>query len=87
MALQVMFMESNMKHACAINEIVRETNLDEVQINTPLRPCAIDALGREELARIKNLFTGLNVISAYESMKKYVTPISDEDTLKRRGKT
>jgi wyosine [tRNA(Phe)-imidazoG37] synthetase (radical SAM superfamily) len=87
MAIQVMFMESNMKHACAINEIVREISPDEVQINTPLRPCAVDPLGREELARIKDLFTGLNVIFVYESMKKYVTPISDEDTLKRRGKT
>jgi wyosine [tRNA(Phe)-imidazoG37] synthetase (radical SAM superfamily) len=87
MAIQVMFMESNMKHACAINEIVREISPDEVQINTPLRPCAADPLGREELARIKDLFTGLNVISVYESMKRHVIPISDEDTLKRRGKT
>jgi wyosine [tRNA(Phe)-imidazoG37] synthetase (radical SAM superfamily) len=87
MALQVMFMESNMKHASAINEIVRKISPDEVQINTPLRPCAADPLGREGLARIKNLFTGLNVITVYESTKRHVTPISDEDTLKRRGKT
>ena len=87
MAIQVMFMESNMKHACAMNEIVRKISPDEMQINTPLRPCAVDPLGRKELARIKNLFTGPNVISVYESMKRYVTPISDEDTLKRRGKT
>jgi wyosine [tRNA(Phe)-imidazoG37] synthetase (radical SAM superfamily) len=86
MAIQVMFMESNMKHACAINEIVREISPDEVQINTPLRPCAANPLGREELARIKDLFTDLNAISVYESTKRYVKPISNEDTLKRRGK-
>lgn len=87
MAIQVMFMESNMKHACAINEIVREINPDEVQINTPLRPCAVDPLGKEALARIKDIFGGLNAISVYESTKRCVTPISDKDTLKRRGKT
>ena len=87
MALQVMFMRENAKYACAMNEIVREINPDEVQINTPLRPCAIDALGKEELARIKNLFTGLNVISVYENPKKRVKSISDKATLQRRGKT
>ncbi len=87
MAIQVMFMESNVKHACAINEIVREISPDEVQINTPLRPCAVDPLGREELTRIKDIFGGLNTISVYESSKKLVHPISDKDTLKRRGKT
>lgn len=76
-----------MKHACPINEIVREMSSDEVQIDTPLRPCAADPLGREELARIKDLFAGLNIISVYESTKRHITPISNKDTLKRRGKT
>jgi hypothetical protein len=34
----------------------------------------------------KTFFTGLNIISIYESNKKDVKPISDIDTLKRRGK-
>ena len=87
MAIQSMFMQENAKNAGEIAEIARNIGPDEVQINTPLRPCAVDPLGREELARIKGLFTGLNTISVYESVKKHVTPISDEDTLKRRGKT
>jgi wyosine [tRNA(Phe)-imidazoG37] synthetase (radical SAM superfamily) len=87
MALQIMFLQANVKYACAINEIAKEINPDEAQINTPLRHCAVDPLGREELARVKDIFAGLNVISVYESMKRHVTPISDEDTLKRRGKT
>jgi wyosine [tRNA(Phe)-imidazoG37] synthetase (radical SAM superfamily) len=87
MAIQAMFMRENTKYAGQIAKIAKNIGPDEVQINTPLRPCAVDPLGREELSRIKGGFTGLNVISVYESMKKYVTPISDENTLKRRGKT
>jgi wyosine [tRNA(Phe)-imidazoG37] synthetase (radical SAM superfamily) len=87
MALQIMFIESNIKHACAISEIAREINPDEVQINTPLRPCAVNPLSREELVRVKDIFGSLNILSVYESSKKQVKPISDEDTLRRRGKT
>ncbi|HEX2966072.1 MAG TPA: radical SAM protein, partial [Syntrophorhabdaceae bacterium] len=55
-ALQVMFVESNIRHACAISEVVREISPDEVQLNTPLRRCAVEPLGKEELSRIKNIF-------------------------------
>jgi len=86
MALQIMFIESNVKYAFAISQIAREINPDEVQLNTPLRPCAVNPLSREVMAGVKDIFGGLNVLSVYESSKKQVKPISDEDTLKRRGK-
>jgi len=86
LALQIMFVESNIKHACAISEIAREINPDEVQLNTPLRHCAVNPLSREELTRIKDIFGSLNVLSVYESKKKPVIPISSENTLRRRGK-
>lgn len=85
-AIQVMFIKENIKQAKEIAEIAREINPDEVQINTPLRPCGASPLNIEELSRIKDFFTGLNVISVYESHKKDVKPISHKDTLKRRGK-
>lgn len=87
MALQIMFIQENIKYADEIAEIAKKIGPDEVQINTPLRPCAIDPIGREELTQIKDLFTGLNVIAVYESTKRHVNPISNRDTLKRRGKT
>ena len=87
MALQVMFMQENIKYAGEIAEIAKKISPDEVQINTPLRPCAIDPIGRKELSEIKNLFCGLNAISVYERTKRYFKPISNRDTLKRRGKT
>jgi len=86
LALQIMFIQDNVKDAEAIAGIARDIHPDEVQINTPLRPCGVIALGQEKLSEIKNHFKGLNAISVYESRKKDVKPISDRDTLKRRGK-
>jgi wyosine [tRNA(Phe)-imidazoG37] synthetase (radical SAM superfamily) len=86
LALQVMFMRENAKEAEEIAGLVHDVYPDEVQINTPLRPCSIGPLGEEELSEIKLCFKDLNAISVYESRKKYVKPISDADTLKRRGK-
>jgi wyosine [tRNA(Phe)-imidazoG37] synthetase (radical SAM superfamily) len=86
LALQVMFIQHNVKDAEAIAGIARDIHPDEVQINTPLRPCGVDPLGEGALSEIKRYFEGLNTLSVYESHKKYVKPISDADTLKRRGK-
>jgi len=85
-ALQIMFMGKNSPYANDIANIAREINPDEIQINTPLRPCGVDALGAEEISVIKNLFAGLPAISVYEGQRKQVEPISHKDTLKRRGK-
>jgi wyosine [tRNA(Phe)-imidazoG37] synthetase (radical SAM superfamily) len=86
LALQLMFMKENKETAEDIALIVKGIHPDEVQINTPLRPCGVEPLEKEELLRIKGLFDGLNVISVYETEKGVVKPISDKDTLKRRGK-
>jgi wyosine [tRNA(Phe)-imidazoG37] synthetase (radical SAM superfamily) len=87
LTLQIMFMEENLIYAEDIVRIANEILPDEVHINTPLRPCAVDPLSKEEISEIKELFNGLNAISVYESQKKYTKPISDTDTMKRRGKT
>jgi wyosine [tRNA(Phe)-imidazoG37] synthetase (radical SAM superfamily) len=86
LALQVMFIKDNVKHAEEIACIAKTISPDEVQINTPLRPCKVEPLKEDELSEIKGLFSGLNVISVYESQKTRVKPISDKETLKRRGK-
>jgi wyosine [tRNA(Phe)-imidazoG37] synthetase (radical SAM superfamily) len=86
LALQIMFMKENVQYAGEIACIAKDIRPDEIQINTPLRPCGVEPLGREELSKIKDLFGGLNAISVYESQKKIVQPISDDDTLRRRGK-
>jgi len=97
LALQIMFIDKNKGD---VNKLIYLTNYikpDEVQINTPLRPCNIKPLPKEEIFKIKETFTSackgefcrkeINVISVYdERVLKDVLPVSDEDTLKRRGK-
>jgi wyosine [tRNA(Phe)-imidazoG37] synthetase (radical SAM superfamily) len=41
LALQIMFVEENKKYALEIAQIAKEINPDEVQLNTPLRPCKV----------------------------------------------
>jgi wyosine [tRNA(Phe)-imidazoG37] synthetase (radical SAM superfamily) len=86
LALQIMFISENKKNAKEISEIVKEINPDEVQINTPLRPCESKPLSKEEIDEIKVYFKDMNTISVYDAERKQVEPISTEDTLKRRGK-
>jgi len=90
-ALQIMFIDSNRDNIAKLIYLVNYIKPDEVQINTPLRPAKIRPLSEEDIVRIKDYFrrvcSGVNVISVYdERMQKEVLAISDEDTLKRRGK-
>jgi wyosine [tRNA(Phe)-imidazoG37] synthetase (radical SAM superfamily) len=86
LALQIMFIKENEKYAKEIAKIAKEISPDEVQINTPLRPCDVKPLARNKISRIKKYFQPLNVVSVYESRRKKVRPISTEETLRRRGK-
>ncbi|MDD2703211.1 MAG: radical SAM protein [Candidatus Omnitrophica bacterium] len=91
LALQIMFIENNKqdvdKYVCLANYI----QPDEIQVNTPLRPCAVRPLAKEEILRIKDNFisacSGIRIVSVYEeNAPEDVVSLSDEDTLKRRGK-
>ena len=97
LALQTMFIDKNKDNIQKFLYFANYIKPDEVQINTPLRPCNIKPLPKEEILKIKEIFTSacregfrhkeINVISVYdERVLKEVLPVSDEDTLKRRGK-
>lgn len=86
LALQIMFIENNSASAKEIADMAKDIRPDEVQLNTPLRPCGEKPLPREEIDRLKMYFEGMDVLSVYEAEKKKVEPVSKEDTLKRRGK-
>ncbi len=86
LALQIMFIEKNKEFAEDIAQIAREINPDEVQINTPLRPCGVRPLPEFEIDKIESLFEGLKTVSVYKAERKKIRPLSDEETLKRRGK-
>jgi len=91
LALQIMFVKNNKQNINEYAYLVNCISPDEIQINTPLRPCNVKPLAREEIMKIKDYFIsackGINVASVYdERMFKDVASISDEETLKRRGK-
>ncbi len=91
LALQMMFIDNNKNDADKLIYLANYIKPDEIQVNTPLRPCGIKALTKEEILKVKNSFIasckGVNVVSAYdEKTIKDIISLSDEDTLKRRGK-
>ncbi len=85
LALQMMFIRENRGCAALMAELARDISPDEVQINTPLRECAVDPLPPEELAAIKEEFKGLGaVVTTYEARRPHVTPMNAAETLRRR---
>ncbi|NQV04857.1 MAG: radical SAM protein [Candidatus Omnitrophica bacterium] len=85
LALQIMFIEDNKKCAGEIARLAKEIDPEEVQINTPLRPCGAEALSVEDINKIKESFRDMNVISVYDAEKRKAKSINKEDTLRRRG--
>lgn len=85
LALQVMFIRENRGCAALMAKLAEDISPDEVQINTPLRECAVDPLPPEELAAIKNEFKGLGAVAtAYEARRPRVTPMNAAETIRRR---
>jgi len=86
LALQIMFVEANRDAASRIAVIAAKLSPDEVQINTPLRPCPVTPLTTDEIAAIREEFGGLPVVSVYEAARPAVTPLDVGETLRRRPK-
>jgi len=91
LALQIMFIDNNKNEVNKLVYLANYIKPDEIQVNTPLRPCGVKPLAKEEVLSIKEIFIslckGVNVVSVYdERAMKDIISISDEDTLKRRGK-
>jgi len=84
LALQIMFFPANQDQAGALAQLAREIEPDEVEVNTPLRPCAVKALPPDALAEIMTAFKGLNAVSVYEAERPAVRPLDVEETLQRR---
>ncbi len=87
LALQIMFVADNKDQAAQIAMVAAELAPDEVQLNTPLRPCPVSPLSEEELAAIKKEFSGVNAVckTVYEAKKQTVKPLDEENTRKRHG--
>lgn len=87
LCLQMMFVEENKESGVEMVRIAAAIQPDEVQLNTPLRPCPTNPLPPEEMERIQKHFKGLNatVISVYDKMKPEVRVIDKTEVIKRRG--
>jgi hypothetical protein len=79
-----MFYKANRHQAAALAALAREIGPDEVQVNTPLRPCAVRPLRPAEMAEILSEFSGLPVVSVYEAERPVVRPLDPAQTLQRR---
>jgi len=87
LVLQMMFVEVNKGYAPEMARIAEELSPDEVQINTPLRPCPVKPLMPEEITAIRREFAGLRgVVTVYEALRPEVTPLNLDETLRRRLK-
>ena len=91
LALQMMFIEENRREIHRYAELARDIRPDEVQVNTPLRPCRVRPLAKEHIFRIKDEFNsacrGIHIVSVYDRrVTGDIRPVSGKDTLRRRGK-
>ena len=87
LALQMMFIEANIGYATEMAKLAQALSPDEIQINTPLRPCPVKPLSQKEIAKIRSQFGESNsVVTVYEAERPDVTPIDLEATLQRRPK-
>jgi wyosine [tRNA(Phe)-imidazoG37] synthetase (radical SAM superfamily) len=85
LALQMMFVKANKDYAPEMARMATELSPDEVQINTPLRPCCVAPLLPEEIAAIRQEFAALaRVVTVYEALRVDVTPLNLRETLRRR---
>lgn len=87
LALQMMFIKANQGCASEMARLAEGLSPNEVQINTPLRPCAVSPLTPEDIAAIRQEFSGLkDVVTVYEASRPEVAPLNLGETLKRRPK-
>jgi wyosine [tRNA(Phe)-imidazoG37] synthetase (radical SAM superfamily) len=88
LALQMMFVEANKPFATELAALARGLSPDEVQINTPLRPCPVTPLSADELAAIREDFRAVpNVVTVYDAVRPEVTPLDVAETRRRRPET
>ena len=85
LALQMMFIKTNRSYASEMARIAEQLSPDEVQINTPLRPCAIQPLTAEDISAIQQEFSRVKrVVTVYEASRPEVVPLNLKETLRRR---
>lgn len=87
LALQIMLISANKDYASDIARIAEYLSPDEVQLNTPLRPCAVKPLPPQDIDDIRQAFSSFrNLVTVYEASRPEVAPLNMEETRLRRPK-
>jgi wyosine [tRNA(Phe)-imidazoG37] synthetase (radical SAM superfamily) len=88
LCLQIMFIEADKNFAKEIARVARSLLPDEVQLNTPLRPCAVEPLTPSQMASIQSNFDNFScpVVTVYQAPRSEVMPLNLYETLRRRPK-
>ena len=84
-ALQIMLMEENFDQVIDLSHIARLIDPDEVQLNTPTRPCGIQPLDAAKIEEAKSYFNGLQVSGVYDKPVKPYEPWDAVATKRRHG--
>jgi len=85
LALQMMFIESNQSLAPAMARIASAIGADEVELNTPLRPCAVAALSEAQMRAVQKAFEGLPATMVYDRTRKTIKAMDARETRRRHG--
>lgn len=85
LALQIMLMDQNIENVQQIAQVSRALGADEVQLDTPIRPCGIKPLERQRLQWVKKLFEDMPVVSVYDAPFQEYTPMDEKATIDRHG--
>ena len=88
LCLQMMFVEENKDYGWEMARIAADIKPDEVQLNTPLRPCVVKPVSPDELAHIREYFKGLEattVVSVYDGVVPEERVIDKTEVIRRRG--
>lgn len=84
-ALQIMLLEENLQHLSRLGTLAFFLNPDEVQLNTPIRPCSVPPLSRDRLIKAKKFFKDVPVISCYDVPESQTIPLNEQSTALRHG--
>ncbi len=86
LAIEIMFVEENKHFVERMAEIIDQLNVNEVQLNTPLRPSIVEPLKERELKALESHFDEVRTKIVYEA-KRTDTPNLDEDDIIKRGRS
>lgn len=85
LALQIMLVDQNIENIQQIAQISRCLGANEIQLDTPFRPCAIKPLERQRVQWAKKFFEDMPVVSVFDAPLQEYTPMDERATMSRHG--